>query len=900
MSFHPSSAGGGGTPSGPPGGGNGGGAYTSRRVTIGGMQGSGGVVGGGGVGPSSMMNPHHHSGPTAPPTMLDRRGSLASSGFEMDDIFGGRRGSLGFDMGMENLFARRGSMDSTTAVLDAAIFDLTRKRYSMAMGGTGGPGDHLMGGSGPGGGGGGPGGVPGPSNLSSMGSMGSLGGGLGGMGGPPTSGFNPNYGFPPPTVPQSSSASSIAARQQQLQDQQRDLERRQKELEVARQQLIASMQERNSYMGGGGGVPGGGPPQTISAQFPPPHHGSGSLGWGGGGGPGGGGAYQRNSLDFSGRGLDLSHRGTPSMDYSGRGIPSIDQSHRGGGLGFHPTAASALMDQHSQRSITIDQSHRSSNASSTSQWWVCQVCSSKAFASHEEAMEHEAICQDGPRMGPGGVGRRHDPMDPLSGSRDGATAANRNYSLGTMDSSSHSAYEQTTYSTGPFADLDHPMPLSMPSDKDWLTPLHCFVRRHCVEVFTASEYDVATPSKGKRKPITVGQVGIRCPHCHSHDEPVDHAKARERGSVYFPTTIASIYNATMNLLQRHLHCCTAVPENVMRRYETLKADDARSGTSKKYWIESARSLGLVDTAMGIRFSALGPPPPPAMMGGGEGDASYAQRRNSNDFFSSASNALTVGTKDHMSGGGAGRKGSTSGRGSSLDGTASSGHESRLAPGPLVTPSDKPYSTSFSYHLLSQMQPCVFTEADRLGKRKGLPPGFPGLACRHCFGGYGSGRFFPSSIKTLSDTSKTLNVLHNHMMRCRKCPAEVRETLEKLRGSHDDERAKMKFGSQKAFFARIWDRLHGKEALPGSAHLSSPHHGSDEEGHHHRPSKGKRKAPPPPPSTPPTPHGYPMVDDSARSGHSMMSSQMPPQTGDIPTNSLEALAHASDAKRQKMV
>jgi hypothetical protein len=131
--------------------------------------------------------------------------------------------------------------------------------------------------------------------------------------------------------------------------------------------------------------------------------------------------------------------------------------------------------------------------------------------------------------------------------------------------------------------------------------------------------------------------------------------------------------------------------------------------------------------------------------------------------------------------------------------------------PLIFQDDKPYATNFSFHLLSQMQPCVFTEADRLGKRKGLPPGFPGLACRHCFGGFGSGRFFPSSIKTLSDTSKTLNVLHNHMLRCRKCPVEIRETLQHLYVSHNDERSKMKFGSQKAFFGRIWERLHGKEA-----------------------------------------------------------------------------------------
>merc|ERR1712161_73343 len=61
--------------------------------------------------------------------------------------------------------------------------------------------------------------------------------------------------------------------------------------------------------------------------------------------------------------------------------------------------------------------------------------------------------------------------------------------------------------------------------------------------------------------------------------------------------------------------------------------------------------------------------------------------------------------------------------------------------------------------------------------------------------------------TLSDTSKTLNVLHNHMARCRKVPKDILEELEVARTTHDDERAKMKFGSQKAFFAKIWSRLH---------------------------------------------------------------------------------------------
>ena len=291
--------------------------------------------------------------------------------------------------------------------------------------------------------------------------------------------------------------------------------------------------------------------------------------------------------------------------------------------------------------------------------------------------------------------------------------------------------------------ITRPLCLAMPTDKDWLTPLHCFVRRHCVEVFTAGPDDVAHPAKGKRKPIQVGQVGIRCPFCHVTGD----SNNRERGSVYYPTTVGSIYNATMNLLQRHLHSCPAVPDQIMEQYHTLKGDDARSGTSKKYWMESAQSLGLVDTPAGIRYSNLPPPPLPHL--------SDQQQSTSgkNDMFSSKSNAAADSPpKDGEE-------------------AADKSQSKSSPPEPLVQPEDKPYATRFSYELLNQMQPCVFTEADRLGKRKGLPAGFAGLACKHCFGGYGSGRFFPSSIKTLSDTSKTLNVLHNHMMKCRKCPGK---------------------------------------------------------------------------------------------------------------------------------
>ena len=131
-------------------------------------------------------------------------------------------------------------------------------------------------------------------------------------------------------------------------------------------------------------------------------------------------------------------------------------------------------------------------------------------------------------------------------------------------------------SKGPFGTIEKPHPLALAEDKDWLTPLHCFVRKHCVEVFTATEVDVQTPSKGKRKPVNIGQIGIRCPHCHAGSPQTD--PNVERGSVYYPSSLGSIYNATMNLLQRHLHSCPNVDQKIMDTFNELKKDDARSGS----------------------------------------------------------------------------------------------------------------------------------------------------------------------------------------------------------------------------------------------------------------------------------------------------------------------------------
>ena len=101
-------------------------------------------------------------------------------------------------------------------------------------------------------------------------------------------------------------------------------------------------------------------------------------------------------------------------------------------------------------------------------------------------------------------------------------------------------------------------PLALPEDEEWLTPLHCFVRKYCVEAFVATNKDVAAPCMGKRTPVSIGQVGIRCHYC-SPDRLTnsDAARSRENGVVY-PSLVSRIYNSTINLLQRHLRSCVSV------------------------------------------------------------------------------------------------------------------------------------------------------------------------------------------------------------------------------------------------------------------------------------------------------------------------------------------------------
>ncbi|KAG7340563.1 hypothetical protein IV203_024106 [Nitzschia inconspicua] len=143
------------------------------------------------------------------------------------------------------------------------------------------------------------------------------------------------------------------------------------------------------------------------------------------------------------------------------------------------------------------------------------------------------------------------------------------------------------------------MLLAMPTDSDSLSDRQCYVRSEMVEIFAASEKDVAARhSKGAQK-LVQGQVGIRCVHC-SHLRPRDRAER----AVCYPSSISRIYQTVADMQRFHFEQCREIPMETRKIYKTLKTTRPRGvGSPQTYWVQSAKLLDLVDSKDGIRFGA---------------------------------------------------------------------------------------------------------------------------------------------------------------------------------------------------------------------------------------------------------------------------------------------------------
>eukprot|EP00934_Nitzschia_sp_Nitz4_P001414 Nitzschia sp. Nitz4//scaffold151_size53849//17389//19320//NITZ4_006718-RA/size53849-processed-gene-0.58-mRNA-1//1//CDS//3329537129//1414//frame0 len=390
--------------------------------------------------------------------------------------------------------------------------------------------------------------------------------------------------------------------------------------------------------------------------------------------------------------------------------------------------------------------------------WICDYCNVAAFSSYDEACLHEEACKVRnckDSSAPGAVSQSHSeemsatPVDLPSGSSDA-------WHTGTMSL----AMEE--------------------SDHEWLSDLNCFIRKHCVEVFSAEDIDVSHSSKRGR--IAPRQVGIRCCFC-------SHLPSKEKAvaAVSFPTSIAGIYESVKRWQRVHLEICESVPQDKRDQLALLSKTNVWVPTTRQYWTDSAKALGLVDTNEGIRF---GSPPRQGAM--------------AKDMASVSINRPVVRAPAAQSAANLHQTESSGAVGATDTATAHSTTPSSLQY--VVFPEDKDMIPPYVYTLMRQVEPCQFTEADRFVARSKGPVGYPGFQCRHCKGHAGLGKYFPVSAKSLSTNSTSQNI-HAHLLKCRKCPEQVKDQLVQLK-IEKGRSPRLEPGWRKIFFDKVWSRLHG--------------------------------------------------------------------------------------------
>ena len=99
-------------------------------------------------------------------------------------------------------------------------------------------------------------------------------------------------------------------------------------------------------------------------------------------------------------------------------------------------------------------------------------------------------------------------------------------------------------------------------------------------------------------------------------------------------------------------------------------------------------------------------------------------------------------------------------------------------------------------------------------------GFHGICCKHCSGHNAQGRYFPVSAKNLTDS--TANSLLTHVMSCSHCPDAISASLAYLGHRAGQQKTEMGGSWKKAFFQKVWDRLHNEATFE--------HDGDEEESH----------------------------------------------------------------------
>uniref|UniRef100_A0A7S1VQN3 Uncharacterized protein n=1 Tax=Grammatophora oceanica TaxID=210454 RepID=A0A7S1VQN3_9STRA len=138
--------------------------------------------------------------------------------------------------------------------------------------------------------------------------------------------------------------------------------------------------------------------------------------------------------------------------------------------------------------------------------------------------------------------------------------------------------------------------LSLACDDEHLSEYQILVRKQ-LEVFEAQPEDVESNTQGRKKQVTLGQVGIRCRHCASLT-----LRQRGRGAVYYPAKLQGVYQAAQNMASSHLcESCQCIDESIKLDLKQLRERRDTASGGKQYWADGARALGLYEAEDCLRL-----------------------------------------------------------------------------------------------------------------------------------------------------------------------------------------------------------------------------------------------------------------------------------------------------------
>ena len=126
--------------------------------------------------------------------------------------------------------------------------------------------------------------------------------------------------------------------------------------------------------------------------------------------------------------------------------------------------------------------------------------------------------------------------------------------------------------------------LALPEDEDWLSPIDCFVRRN-IEMFCATEFHIQNVTHLKSS-IIIGQVGLRCLFCARSPEGTC------TSATTFPRSISQIAKFVRDFKSNHLQQCKWIPAEQKTALMKMKKTTSLTSVLKRYYIISAKALGL--------------------------------------------------------------------------------------------------------------------------------------------------------------------------------------------------------------------------------------------------------------------------------------------------------------------